>query len=290
MKLIKPSWEIIEQEQGLNGIYKAIERAGRTCYKSESNITEDSAKGFVERMVKSGHGAMLEHGTVYLKVPSEKRLFELVQMYHQNKYSKVVWNESSNEWLITTNYRVLVENNWLDDLQYICEPTEFHEKRYCVRLICDIGVTREFNRHRVNSIAEQSTRYCNFSKDKFNNELTFIIPSWSKLQEGDYIRTDSEIQCNGSEIDHHTHPESDLYFVEGLFSSEHMYMKLISLGQQAQQARNILPLATKTEVVYTTFASNWKHFFELRDSSVAHPQAFELANPLHEEFKNRKYI
>ena len=81
MKLIKPSFEIWKQEPGLEGIYKAIERAGRVCYKSENKITEDSAKGFVDRMVKSGHGAMLEHGTVYLRIPIEE-----YEKNYKNKY------------------------------------------------------------------------------------------------------------------------------------------------------------------------------------------------------------
>lgn len=81
MKLIKPSFEIIEQQPGLEGIYKQIELAGRTCYRSSDKITEDSAKPFVDRMVKSGHGAMLEHGTVYLKIPMEE-----YKKNYKNKY------------------------------------------------------------------------------------------------------------------------------------------------------------------------------------------------------------
>lgn len=81
MELIKPSWEILEQESGIDGIYKAIERAGRTCYKSEDKIIENSAKPFVDRMVKSGHGAMLEHGTVYLRIPIEE-----YEKNYKNKY------------------------------------------------------------------------------------------------------------------------------------------------------------------------------------------------------------
>lgn len=143
MKLIKPKAELIEQASGLNGIYKQIELAGRTCYKSEDKITDDSAKGFVDRMIKSNHLAMLEHGTVYLKYPESEDFVK----YHENKFSSI--NLMKNEdFAITTNYRVLVENNWLDDLQYICEPTGYHEKRYTFKVTTSIGVTREFNRHK----------------------------------------------------------------------------------------------------------------------------------------------
>ena len=139
MRLIKPTYKIIEQESGLNGIFKQIELAGRTCYKSEDKITENSSKEFVERMTKSGHGAMLEHGTVYLKEERGSAGLVLNAKYKTNKYSHI--NLIETKCYITTNYRVLVENNWLSDLQYICEPTEFHEKRITVKFICDRGVS-----------------------------------------------------------------------------------------------------------------------------------------------------
>lgn len=274
MKLINSSFEIIEQKPGLEGVYKQIELAGRTCYKSESNITEDSAKAFVDRMIKSGHGAMLEHGTVYLDIPwnATEEAFSLqlklrINKYDSNEYSRVVDTKELHSY-ITTNLRVLVENGWLDDLQYICEPTEYHEKRVTVKFICPISISREFNRHRANSMAEQSTRYCNFSKNKFNNEITFIKPYW-------YDAADS-----------YTKNEFD----RGLQYAEGYYMFLIDKGMKAQEAREILPLCTATELVHTAFVDDWKHFFFLRDAAPAHPQARELAEPLHKEFINRGYI
>lgn len=159
MKLIKPSFEIWDQPAGLEGVYKQIERVGRVCYKSEDKITEDSAKPFVDRMIKSGHGAMLEHGTVYLKVFNVIENSELIDKYKSNKYSVVkegteVYNCHGDILYgsckcITTNYRVLAENGWLDDLKYICEPTEFHEKRITVHFVCDRGVSHEFVRHKL---------------------------------------------------------------------------------------------------------------------------------------------
>lgn len=274
MKLINSSFEIIEQKPGLEGIYKQIELAGRTCYKSESNITEDSAKAFVDRMIKSGHGAMLEHGAVYLyKYVKTDVLKDItVRHYNKNPYSHlhIISDNSTGEShvYITTNYRVLIEHNWLDDLQYLCDPTEYHEKRITVKFICPISISREFNRHRANSIAEQSTRYCNYSKDKFDNEITFIKPYW-------YDDTDS-----------YTKNEFD----RGLQYAEGYYMFLIDKGMKAQEAREILPLCTATELVHTAFVDDWKHFFFLRDAAPAHPQARELAEPLHKEFINRGYI
>lgn len=169
MKLIKPSFEIWKQEPGLEGIYKAIERAGRICYRSENKITEDSAKPFVDRMIKSGHGAMLEHGTIYLAIPITTRHSGQSEIrYMDNKYSVVREStgftmkddlgDECNCWCITTNYRVLVENNWLDDLEYLCEPTEYHAKRVTVKFIMDRIGSQSFCRHRVFSFAQESTR------------------------------------------------------------------------------------------------------------------------------------
>ena len=150
MRLINQSYEIWNQPAGLEGVYKQIERAGRVCYKSEDKITKDSAKPFVDRMIKSGHGAMLEHGTVYLAIPiSEWRCTDDYRdSYISNPYSNVndsLVNWENNEGIvyITTNLRVLVENGWLDDLQYICKPTEFHEKRITVHFVCDRGVSHK---------------------------------------------------------------------------------------------------------------------------------------------------
>lgn len=155
MKLIPSKAELIPQGEGLQGIFKMIELAGRTCYKSEANITSDSASEFVSRMVKSGHTAMLEHGTVYLDVPNSAGDYDLVLFFASNPYSRVVIKPLDDRVhnYVTTNFRVIVENfakeYILDILQYLCEPTEFHEKRITVRFICDRGVSHEFVRHKL---------------------------------------------------------------------------------------------------------------------------------------------
>lgn len=300
MRLIKPSFEIIEQQAGLEGMYKQIELAGRTCYKSEDKITEDSAKGFVERMIKSGHGAMLEHGTVYLLIPYEEAIDTIGddwvhEQYSYNPYSVVA--VYGNNYYITTNFRVLVENNWMDDLKYICEPTKYHEKRVTVRFICDRGVSHEYVRHRVFSFAQESTRYCNYSKDKFGNELTFIIPNWLDIPEGNYeipAFWDKETCKLMSKYagDENTYASIQT-FLSGIGLSEQQYLSLIEDGWKPQQARAILPNALKTELVMTGFVSDWNHFFDLRargTTGAPHPQAKELAEPLMKEFIARKYI
>lgn len=155
MKLIKPSFKIIGQQPGLEGLYKQIEMAGRTCYKSEDKITEDSAKEFVDRMIKSGHGAMLEHGTVYLALDMASREQYFKYCYNKFSVAKSIGNAEYSTWkgFVTTNLRVLVENDWMDDLQYLCEPTEYHEKRITVKFICDRGVSHEFVRHKMLCVA-----------------------------------------------------------------------------------------------------------------------------------------
>lgn len=286
MKLIKQSFEILDQQCSLEGIYKQIERAGRTCYKSEDKITEGSAKEFVDRMIKSGHGAMLEHGTVYLMINCSGRLLDIADKYVHNKYSKYSLHEDGVHYCITTNFRVLVENGWLDDLQYICEPTEYHEKRITVKFTTDQGILREFTRHRVFSFAVESTRYCNYSRSKFSNEITFIQPNWI---------SDEDIENYHMDFGYFTDQDANHInainrFMSALKNAEYFYIELIKLGWKPQQARNILPLATKCDMIMTGFVSDWKHFFELRDAASAHPQAQELAHSLHETFIQRGYI
>ena len=290
MKLIKPSVKIIDQKEGLQGIYEAIELAGRTCYKSEDKITDTSAEDFVNRMINSKHYAMLEFGTVYLKIEDiSSYIIPLYAKYEKNKYSITKLprcNEFRATCFVTTNLRVLVENGWLDDLKYICEPTEYHEKRICVRFTTSIAISRELNRHRVDSISEQSTRYCNYSNDKFGNELTFIIPSSLNEEElKKYGPYQTVVRDKKS-------PES--IFITNLNNAERDYLELIKLGWKPQQARDILPLDLATEVNHCAFVSDWKHFFSLRSSHAGatgmHPDMDYIANKIYDEFLKRKYI
>ena len=270
MKLINQSYEIWNQPAGLEGVYKQIERVGRVCYKSEDKITEDSAKPFVDRMIKSGHGAMLEHGTVYLKITYKDTDFTtLCMFYGKNKYSVLNHSEDNKIYYITTNYRVLVENNHLSDLKYLCEPTEFHEKRVCVRYTSDIHFYKDCTRHRVFSWAIESTRFCNYIKQKFDSSIAFATPIWLKDEEQEE-------------------------FEEDLKTIESIYFKWINKGCQAQQAACFLIQGTKAEVIMTGFISDYKHFFDLR-SKIAktgqpHPTVVELVEPLRQEFIKRGYI
>ena len=294
MKLIKPNVEIIEQQPELEGVYKQIELAGRTCYKSEDKITEGSAKAFVDRMLSLHHRSVLEHGSVYLKIPIKAETSYRIDEYNDNPYTKTKIDRDLSCYYISTNYRVLVEHNWLDDLQYICEPTEYHEKRITVKWTCDRGILAEFTRHRTFSFAAESTRYCNYSKNKFGNEITFIIPSWLNLPEGKYTNWDND-WCDVAELKL-LHPEVDNLddaancFLQSIKNSEYYYFMLLDRGWKPQQARQVLPNALKTELVMTGFESDWKHFFSLRSPKAGatgvHPDAAYLADMLYDKLNN----
>lgn len=188
---------------------------------------------------------------------------------------------------VTMNYRHIIENCWLDDLRYLCAPTEYHEKRVTVKFICDRGVSHEFVRHRKMSFTQESTRYCNYSnKDKFGGEVTFIIPCWmDTIEEGAVYSYDTDIELWQKSEDANTSN-----FLQSIAWVEKNYLTLLHNSWTPQQARAVLPNALKTELVMTGFISDWKHFFELRDSNKAHPQARELASPLHKEFIEKGLI
>lgn len=284
MKLIESSVQIIEEKDP----YKMIELAGRTCYKSEDKITGDSAKEFVDRMIKLGHGAMLEHGTIYLTIDGEDPNLSKIQSNPHTKVNLVPYEvltegnyTISYKAYITTNLRVLVENNLKELLCYQVEPTEHHEKRITAKFICDRGVSHEFVRHRVFSFAQESQRYCNYNKDKFNNELTFIKPTWLNIPTGNYTYWDGD-WCDIDNMKIQLPSDNGVAdnFLWCLNNAGMQYRLLINKGLKPQEARGVLPNATKTELVMTGFESDWESFFKLRCSGAAHPDARKLADKL----------
>ena len=292
MKNNLPQFEIWNQEPGMDGIYRQVERAGRVCYKSEDHCTAESARPFVERMIKSQHTAMLEHATVYLLYRDGEiaatgqggdATVEAWQRYERNKFSKVSTVDGCH--YVTTNLRVLAENQWLADLDHLTEPLAHHERRVTVHFTTQIATTREFNRHRANSMAEQSTRYCNYSKDKFGNEISINIPEWVRA-----LSVEEPAQIDFLELAKKvTEGQADDYenWLFANLAAERAYMNLIALGRKPQEARAILPLDTNTELIHTAFVSDWKHFFDLRaqgTTGAPHPDAKVLALPLYEEF------
>lgn len=215
MKLIKPSYQILTDIQP-DQILTRIERAGRTCYKSEDKITTESAEKFVASLIKSGHESVIEH------------------------------------------------------------------ESFSVKFVCDRGVSHELVRHRLASFSQESTRYCNYSKDKFDNQLTFIIPCWFT---SDY--NTSMNFCNGY-YDNGLPPRDEIIWLNSMQLVEGQYNKLIrDFDWTPQQARSILPNSLKTEVVVTANLREWRLILKQRTSHAAHPQMWELMLPLLEELKQK---
>lgn len=278
MRLIKPSVELLEQKPGIQGMYDMIELCGKTSYKSPvqgGKVAED----FVSARVNEGHYAVLEFGTVYLRIPLNEWHTEeyYEESYPSNSYS--ICNSMWGEAFITTNLRVLVENGWTADLEYWCEPTEYHAKRYTARLITNIGVTRELCRHRTFSFCEQSTRYCNYSNEKkFGGQVTYVIPAWAKsLHEGE------EQEYSPLEI---TPKEAEL--MQAWYDAEKRYKGMFASEAVPQEARDCLPLGTATEICVCGFKTAWEHFFALRYYGITgkpHPSMLEVSTLLWSAFR-----
>ena len=246
-------------------------------------------------MIASQHYAMLEHGTVYLKVPisevtnsNEESEWDILR---KNPYTKTTCD--SNFYYYSTNYRVIIEHGLQGVLEYLCEPTEYHEKRVTVRFTTSNSIMREFTRHRVMSFAVESTRYCNYGKDKFNNEIQCVIPSWCKnMVNGNSYNWELVYDYNIRQTEDLSEIEARL-IMSWCYSEAH-YLMLTNKGiLTAQQAREVLPLATKCDMVMTGFTSDWNHFFDLRargTTGAPHPDAKALAKPLMQEFENRKLV
>ncbi len=197
MRIIKPSHKILFMPDSRE-ILTLIELAGRTCYKSENLMTEDSAKQFAAGIIKSGHHSVIEHVNI------------------------------------------------------------------TVRFVCDRGILAELTRHRLASYSVESTRYANYSKDKFGNELTVIKPLFWEEGSPEYEQWAAAMQ-----------------------DAERRYMTLLSLGAKAEQARSVLPNSLKTEIVMTCNLREWKHVFRMRCQKAAHPQIRELMLPLLKELHEK---
>lgn len=196
MKIVEPKVEIITPING-DEILKHIEKVGRVCYKSESNITDESADKFVAGIIKRGHESVIEHFNITVKFTTDR------------------------------------------------------------------GISHEIVRHRIASYAQESSRYCNYSKDKFNKEISVIKPV---------------------NLDYMSDAYLDWY--EGCTGAERAYFKMIERGCKPQVARAILPTCTKTEIMVTMNLREWRHFIKLRSSKAAHPDIRILAIDLLRQFKN----
>lgn len=199
MRIIKPTFFFEGSIDGMQ-LIKSIERYGRTCYKSEKNITDTSAQQFISKIISNGHESVLEH------------------------------------------------------------------EKITVRIICDRGVSHEIVRHRIASYSQESTRYCNYSKNAFGGELTFIEPCfWNDPAD----------------------EKKRILWKEAVQYAEDTYLSLLQNGATPEEARSVLPNSLKTEIIVTMNLREWRHFFRLRTSVKAHPQMREIALNMLEQFKMR---
>jgi thymidylate synthase (FAD) len=170
-------------------------------------------------------------------------------------YGKVCYKSESN--MTSDSSQVFIKRIIQSGHESVIE----HEK-ITVKIICDRGVTHELVRHRIASYSQESTRYCNYTKNKFGNELTFIRPCFWEEDERAFSIWRNQMQ-----------------------SAENAYISLISLGASPEEARSILPNSLKTEIIVTMNLREWRHFFKLRTSARAHPQMREISIPLLVEMK-----
>lgn len=302
MKLIKQSFEILEQKDfSLVGIKKFIERCGRVCYKSENRITDTSYEKFVNMLESRGHDRPLEFGTVHLKLTlNALDLFQetavVSKMFnHQWIQWDIEEDSEDNEYYayMTTNYRyylaLLNEAPWLS--KYLnSNDNKFYPKRYTVHFIISRGIMDEFRTHVSLSHLAESTRYCNYSKDKFDNQITFIKPCWLDMHDTDEgrevtrnwnfdILDGCSIIAEEGEFD-----DARDAFLTSLNVAEHCYLELLQKGWTPQQAREVLPLSVKSELISCGFKDAWDNFFYRRCAKDAHPMAREIATKVRDEF------
>ena len=286
MKLIKQSFEILEQKDySLVGIKKFIERCGRVCYKSEDRTTEDSYEKFVNMLEKRDHARPLEFGTVHLKLT-----LNALDLFQETVVTSKIFNNQWIQWDIeedsedneyyaymTTNYRyylaLLNEAPWLP--KYLdSNDNEFYPKRYTVHFITSRGIMDEFRTHVGLSHLAESSRYCSYDKNRFGNELTFIIPNW--------------VNTNCPNKEQEEPSVASIEWSTAMLDSEASYMNLIKMGCTAQEAREVLPLSVKSELISCGFEDVWSNFFYRRCAKDAHPMAREIATKVRDKFNELK--
>lgn len=305
IKVVNPNVELWHQEgYSLEAIWKHIAKCARVCYQSVPKDNNESDYDFLVRTLFRGvepknintkdlvkyHLSVCEHATVHLKY----RLFITKDInqairFTDNHYSRT--KEHYGYVYVTTNMRVLIEHHWMDELEFIDTTPNcpYYDDRITINFITDIGTSRELNRHRRHSISEESTRYCRYNADKFGNNITVAKLPWIPDSNTDNISNysvgfydDDEIYYDGIIRDKYTVNWNAIdWFLYGLQIANLVYCKCIELGWTAQQAREILPLNTKTQVVHTAFIDDWIYFIDLRSngvSGVPHPMAKELAD------------
>ena len=310
MKLIEPSVELIQESNP----YKLIERIGRTCYKSESAITEDSCYKFVDRLIARDHFAMLEHARFNFKLAGYRFPVELFNI--PGLILHILPEEVDDTWILNVSMSHIYNPKWyaaaelfdvlrqMVEIQYIYNKSSISKRlvfnnvklsderidsitlipdireedvelqlpdlRYITfKFITDRGTSHELVRHRC-AVAQESTRYVDYTKDKFGGELTFIKPedydNWIGLIKDEFNST--------------------------IKNAESSYQWLVTKGKLTPQiARQWLPHALKTEVILTMSLNQWEHFFNLRYKGTTgspHPEMKRIAEMAYSIFESLK--
>ena len=307
INFVEQSFDFVPQEPGIEGMYKMMERAARQCYKTEHLIKEGSAHKIIDDIcIANGHTSVTEFGTVYLKLKLDSEYeWKIYFKYDADRYTRVnVVNEDNAHYVyITTTYRTILQGDyedpieaiknhfdksWKDDLKYWCEPTEHHFKRYCYHFVMDRVGSQSVERHRGVygiSYAQESTRYVNYGKDRFNKTITCCLPSkfYSLVDKYDIgnMSIDEQLAYLKENDKGWNRYESSLE------NDSDTYMELISENWKPEEARGALPLDIKTEFLMCAYPEDWEMWFFRRTDSHAHPQIQRVANELKADFDKR---
>lgn len=314
MKIIKSSVEILPQKSGVEGMYKLIERVARCSYKSEDKISEDSYKKFNDMIYNRGHWAVFNLGTVYLKVPNRDHCPELLTLISRPYNAWTKWEEKDEMFYVTTNYRVICQAGLQEFMEkYWCEPTEYHYHRVTTHWICSRSIGNELVRHRAMNFIQESTRYINYHRGKFNSELTYILPQWIYRVRDEIANTIDSLtgesreyikDLDGQELwdtlccyDRTVASRDRLWEAA---EEEYMYEVTTDEGEKlkAEEARDSLPLGLKTEICMTGFVEDFYYvpkpdtkekagFFFLRSANDAHPDIKVLSDSLMKQFEEK---
>lgn len=296
MKIKTMNARILDQEPGLEGINKLNEFAGRICYNSYDKISDGSSDKWLRSIVNAGHTSVVEHAAIYLEIPED--CLSEAEKYKNNFYSVV-----KEDKYVSTNYRVLVDNEWLDDLKWMTEWNEKFEKRVSVWFDVDRITGESFLRHRsleeshpelekcpftidvnteINSYSRQSTRYCNYSKEKYSHHVTFIQPYINKTVYN-YEETYEMRDVFGDNA-------TDVEWMISCLDAEKHYFALLEKGWPTEYARYALGFSVYSPLVMSGYMKDWKHFFALRSDSHAHQDAQYICTILRKEFENRGLV
>ena len=323
MKLINSDVELwdIKHVSALSDLLKHVEKCGRVCWKSGDKITKDSYIKFTNFLKSKRHLSVFEHAPVYLffsyisplKDSDYIEKINILNKYKHNLFSKVseiIKDGYLHYCYISTNLRVVYENNWEDDLKYLSNCLEHHEIRYTFFFKTDRITGESFLRHRtiqedhsdlenlaslqINdeeflSPTRESTRFCNYSQDKFDHNVTFVIPSKIKVEK---FILDKVCALNKEDLVTTLNSDANdpiFEWLKSCYDSEQHYFNLLNLGWSPEFARYALGFSVYSPLIMSGFKSNWNHFLELRLAKSAHPDARILAEKVQSLINNRLY-